>query len=124
MPATTKNLTGLDRLEAGATYTRTWKLTNTSDVAYNLSGETFSAKFRNSYDGTDVFAAAIAFSTDGTNGIIVFTIANTATAAWQQLDVAKQRDGLKGVWDLESVKAGVVTRWLEGTWEITEESTY
>ena len=128
MPATTKNLTGDDRLEAGATFTRTWRFLSAPDVPHNLSGlGTWRAFFRKNYDDTETFQATIDPATDPATGVITFTVPASETEAYAQTAAAASKDGMVGVWDLESQDSSnpaIVTRWLEGTWLMSEEATY
>jgi hypothetical protein len=133
MPATTKNLTGDDRLESGATFERKFKLTkDTEDTAWNLTDHTFAAKFRSKEYGSDTMVATFAV-TNPSGGEVVMKLADDVTLAWQALAVAKQKDGMSGVWDMESVAGGLCVapfvsgqtyRWLEGTWTMTNSTTY
>ena len=127
MPAATKHLTEEDRLEAGATYVRTWKFVRTAGgPAHDLTAHTtWRARFRKNYDDSTFFDATITGPFD-TTGTVTMQVSDAATAAYARSSAAAGRDGMQGVWDLESVNSGsgAVTRWLEGTWLMSEEATY
>ena len=134
MAAATKNLTGVDVIEAGSTWFRTYALVNASGAAHNLTDHTFTAKFRPSfYAAADDSFAANCTSVAAT-GVVTIKILDHDTQAYQALDVAKQKDGLTGVWTLSSAKGSTSTdsvgttgdevRWIEGTWEMTLDANY
>ena len=135
MPAATKNLTGTDVIEAGATWFRTYKLVNSSGTAYNLTDHDFTAKFRPSYYAVDADCfSATCTVTDAANGTITVKITDADTQAYQIRDVAKQKAGLKGVYTISSQKTSTSAssigttnddiRWIEGTWEMTLDANY
>lgn len=126
MPAATKHLTEEDRLEAGATFNRTWRFVTSGGPTHNLTNHnTWRARFRKNYDDLTFFEASITGPFD-TTGTITFQVSSSDTAAYARTSTAAGRDGMVGVWDLESVDAttNAVTRWLEGTWLMSEEATY
>lgn len=126
MPAATKHLTEEDRLEAGATFVRTWRFVTSAQVAHNLTAQTtWRARFRKNYDDSTFFSATITGPFDST-GTITLQVSDQMTADYARTTTAAGKDGMVGVWDLESVNGdtNAVTRWLEGTWLMSEEATY
>jgi len=134
MAAATKNLTGADVIEAGSTWFRTYKLVNAGGVAHNLTDHTFTAKFRPSFYAADADCFAANCTSVAGTGVVTIKILDHDTQAYQALEVAKQKDGLTGVWTLSSAKGSTSTdsigttgdevRWIEGTWEMTLDANY
>ena len=125
MPATTKNLTVDDRIEAGADFIRVWKFTNAAGSAHDLSNLTFTAQFRPDFKSETKFTATVAVEGTATDGKVKITIPDTETRDYARSAAAAEKGGMRGVWDLESVHgtSGRVIRWLEGSWSMTDEVT-
>ena len=124
MAATKKNLIGDDRIEAGSDFIRVWVFNDSSGSAHSLTSQAFTASFRPTYDSEASFVASVALTTAGA-GKITITITDTATRDYARSAAAAERNGMRGVWDLESVHSGTgrVIRWLEGNWTMTDEAT-
>jgi len=129
MPAAIKNLTAAtnDQLEAGATFSRTWQLMDTeTGLAHNLSTYTgFRSSFRQTFADTQPDFQATVTITDAPNGIITFLLDAIDLSTFADAETAST---MSGVWDLEgyitdSPNPEVVTRFLMGSWDMTQEVT-
>ena len=123
MPATTLNLTGDNRIEAGSTFVRTWQFIDSETDANLLTPvpNAVRASFRKTFAGALEFAADTV--TVNTTGLVTMTIDSDTSAAWA---LAEAYANMQGLWDLELYDTStppVVVRLLEGTWIMTGEVT-
>lgn len=107
-------------IEQGATFSRVITWDDEDGEPVNVTGYTARAQFRASHGSTSTVLSLTSPSSGlvlgGALGTITMTITATATAALTAPSF--------GVWDLELVSAtSVVTRLLEGTYQITPEVT-
>lgn len=107
-------------IEQGATLSIavTWKDSNSTPV--NLTGYTARSQFRQTYESSSTVLSLTTenggIALGGTAGTIQLTASATTTAGLTA--------PANGVWDLELVSgAGVVTRLLQGAYQITPEAT-
>ena len=102
-------------IQQGATFAKTLTITDDSDVAVNIASDTFRGQVRKKHTSTDIEATFTMTITDGTNGVVAWSLTDTQTAA--------MGNG-RFVYDLEWVKAdGNVVRLLEGVADTTPEVT-
>lgn len=102
-------------IQQGATFAKTLTITDDSDVAIDISNDTFRGQVRKHYTATDIQASFTLAITDGPNGIVSWSISATDTAAMGHG---------KFYYDIEWVKAdGNVVRLLEGIADTTPEVT-
>ena len=105
-------------IEQGATFSLSLTYKDSTGAAINLTGFTARSKFKTSYSGTVVanLTSSSGITLGGAAGTIVLTISATDTAAITAPS--------SGVYDLEIVSSGgVVTRLLEGKYNVTPEVT-
>jgi hypothetical protein len=113
MAAGTFNLTGVYRVEQGATHTFTVTITNEDGSIYDLTGATAAAQIRETKASASASAYTCTINT--TTGVITCTMANTITD-----DITFT----SGFWDLELTETGgKVVRLLEGTVTVSLETT-
>ena len=106
-------------IEQGATFRRviTWK--DSAGTAIDLTGYTARAQARLTYD-----TAATIFSLTSAAGITLGGAAGTIAIVIAAGTTAALAAPWSGVWDLELVSgAGIVTRLLEGTANVSPEVT-
>jgi len=102
-------------IEQGATFAKTLTIKDDSDVAINVSTDTFRGQVRKKHTSTDIEATFTCTVTDGANCIVAWSLTDTQTSA--------MGNG-RFVYDLEWVKAnGDVVRLLEGVADTTPEVT-
>lgn len=102
-------------IQQGATFAKTLTITDDADVAVDISTDTFRGQVRKKHTSTDIEATFTMTITDGTNGVVAWSLTDTQTAA--------MGNG-RFVYDLEWVKAdGNVVRLLEGVADTTPEVT-
>jgi uncharacterized membrane protein YkoI len=102
-------------IQQGSTYSKTLTLKDDSDVVINITNDTFRGQVRKHHTSTDAQATFTFSITDGTNGIVVWSLTPTQTS-----DMTSG----KLVYDVEWVKQdGTVTRILEGIADTTAEVT-
>jgi ribosome-binding ATPase YchF (GTP1/OBG family) len=102
-------------IQQGATFAKTFTITDDSDVAIDISNDSFRGQVRKHYTATDPQAEFTLAITDGPNGIVSWSISATDTAAMGHG---------KFYYDVEWVKAdGNVVRLLEGIADTTPEVT-
>jgi hypothetical protein len=102
-------------IQQGATFAKTLTITDDSDVAINISSDTFRGQVRKKHSSTDTEASFTCTITDGANGIVSWSLSATDTAAM---------GSGKFYYDVEWVKAdGTVVRLLEGVADTTPEVT-
>ena len=101
-------------IEQGATFSRVITIKNSSNVAVNISTDSFAGQVRKRHQsGTKV--ADFDFSiTDGANGEVTATISHANTTTMDTGDF---------VYDIEWTSGSTVTRLLEGTATVTPEVT-
>ena len=68
-------------IDAGADFTTTVTVTDSTGSALNLTGYTHAAQIRKSYDSTSATVAFTTATTDATGGKFTLTLTNTQTAA-------------------------------------------
>ena len=104
-------------LNQGETFQKTFTY-KSGGVAVDLSSHTARMQVRSSYDATSTLIDITSGAGDITlasNGVMVITIASSVTTALAAPNT--------GVYDLEIVLSGVVTRLLQGNVTITPEVT-
>ena len=102
-------------LKQGETWAKVLTLKDDSDVVIDVSADTFRGHIRKHHTSTDTQAEFTMTKTDGTNGVVSWTLSATDSAACSTGNL---------VYDLEWQKAdGTVTRILEGICEISPEVT-
>jgi hypothetical protein len=103
-------------IQQGSDFAKTLTIKDDSNVAINVSGDTFRGQVRKLHSSTDTEASfTFDSTTDGANGIVSWTLTATQTAA--------MGNG-RFVYDVEWVKAsGSVVRILEGVADTTPEVT-
>ena len=102
-------------IEQGATFSRTITIKDASNVAVDISTDTFEGQVRKRHQSGTVEANFSFTITDGANGEVTATISATDTAAM---------DTGEFVYDIEWTNAGSnVVRLLEGTATVTPEVT-
>ena len=68
-------------IDAGADFTTTVTVTDSTGSALNLTGYTHAAQIRKSYDSTSATVAFTTTTTDASNGKFTLSLTNTQTAA-------------------------------------------
>lgn len=68
-------------IDAGADFTTTVTVTDSTGSALNLTGYTHAAQIRKSYDSTSATVAFTTATTDASNGKFTLSLTNTQTAA-------------------------------------------
>jgi hypothetical protein len=102
-------------IEQGATFSRTITIKDASNVAVDISTDTFEGQVRKRHQSGTVEANFSFTITDGANGEVTATISATDTAAM---------DTGEFVYDIEWTNTGTnVVRLLEGTATVTPEVT-
>ena len=101
-------------IEQGATFSRTITIKDSSNVAVNITSDTFAGEVRKRHQSGTTEAAFTFTITDGANGEVTATISATDTAAMDAGDF---------VYDIEWTSGATVTRLLEGTATVTPEVT-
>jgi hypothetical protein len=102
-------------IEQGATFSRTITIKDASNVAVDISSDTFAGQIRKRHQSGTVEANFSFSITDGPNGEVTATISATDTAAM---------DTGEFVYDIEWTNTGTnVVRLLEGIATITPEVT-
>ena len=101
-------------IEQGATFSRTITIKDDSNVAVNITSDTFAGQIRKRPQSGSVEASFTFTVTDGANGEVTATISATDTAAMDTGDF---------VYDIEWTSGSTVTRLLEGTASVTAEVT-
>lgn len=101
-------------IEQGATFSRTITIKDASNVAVDISTDTFAGQIRKRPQSGEVEASFSFTITDGPNGEVTATISATDTAAMDTGDF---------VYDMEWTSGSTVTRLLEGTATVSAEVT-
>ena len=102
-------------IQQGATFAKTLTITDDSDVAIDISNDSFRGQVRKHHSSTTTEATFTLTVTDGANGIVSWSISATDTASM---------GNCKFYYDIEWVKAnGNVVRLLEGIADTTPEVT-
>jgi hypothetical protein len=102
-------------VEQGSTFSKTITLKDDSSVVINITNDTFRGMVRKHHTSTTVQATFTFTITDGTNGVVVWSLTPTQTSAMSSGPL---------VYDVEWVKQdGTVTRILEGIADTTAEVT-
>lgn len=101
-------------IEQGTTFERTITIKDASDVAVDISTDSFAGQIRKRPQSGTVEASFTFTVTDGANGEVTATISATDTAAMDTGDF---------VYDIEWTSGSKVTRLLEGTASVTAEVT-
>ena len=101
-------------IEQGTTFERTITIKDASDVAVDISTDSFAGQIRKRPQSGTVEASFTFTITDGANGEVTATISATDTAAMDTGDF---------VYDIEWTSGSKVTRLLEGTASVTAEVT-
>lgn len=101
-------------IEQGATFSRVITIKDSSNVAVNITSDTFAGQVRKRHQSGTVEATLTCTVTDGANGEVTATISATDTAAMDSGDF---------VYDIEWTSGSTVTRLLEGTATVTPEVT-
>jgi hypothetical protein len=105
--------------EQGSTFTKTLYLKNKCQELMDLTGFSASMNVRAKVaDSETIFN----LSSSGGNGIVIDAVNSTITVTIAAADTTAAVIG-KHVYDLEITKDGLVTRLIEGTFEITPEVT-
>jgi len=102
-------------LKQGETWSKVLTLKDDNDSVINVTNDTFRGQVRKHHSSTDIQATFTFTITDGTNGVVAWTLSATDSAACSSGNL---------VYDIEWVKQnGDVTRILEGLAEISPEVT-
>lgn len=101
-------------IEQGATFSRTITVKDSSNVAVNISSDTFAGQVRKRHQSGTVEATMTCTVTDGANGEFTAVISSTDTTAMDPGDF---------VYDIEWTSGSTVTRLLEGTATVTPQVT-
>ena len=102
-------------LKQGETWAKVLTLTDDSDVVIDITNDTFRGHIRKHHTSSDTQAVFTFTITDGTNGVVSWTLSATDSAACSSGRL---------VYDVEWQKSdGTVTRILEGLAEISPEVT-
>ena len=102
-------------LKQGETWSKVLTLKDDNDSVINVTNDTFRGQVRKHHSSTDIQATFTFTITDGTNGVVAWTLSATDSAACSSGNL---------VYDIEWVKQnGYVTRILEGLAEISPEVT-
>ena len=97
-------------LKQGETWSKVLTLKDDNDSVINVTNDTFRGQVRKHHSSTDIQATFTFTITDGTNGVVAWTLSATDSAACSSGNL---------VYDIEWVKQnGDVTRILEGLAEI------
>jgi hypothetical protein len=118
MAATALNLT----IEQGATFSQVVNLGTT------YTGLTPTAMLRRSFGsgsgGGDLIASFSCTAVDGSGNTTV-SLTATVTAALQAIGaLPSEREAVLGVWDMETINAGVVVRHRQGKVILSREATF
>ena len=100
--------------EPGAPFSRTITIKDDSNVAVNITSDTFAGQIRKRPQSGSVEASFTFTITDGANGEVTATISATDTAAMDTGDF---------VYDIEWTSGSTETRLLERTASVTAEVT-
>ena len=102
-------------LKQGETWSKVLTLKDDNDSVINVTNDTFRGQVRKHHSSTDIQATFTFTITDGTNGVVAWTLSATDSAACSSCNL---------VYDIELVKQNCdVTRILEGLAEISPEVT-
>jgi hypothetical protein len=102
-------------VEQGTTFSKTLTLKDDSDVVINITNDTFAGQVRKHHSSTGIEATFTFTITDGTNGVVAWSLTPTQTSAMSSGPL---------VYDVEWTKQdGTVTRILEGIADTTAEVT-
>ncbi len=102
-------------IDQGSTFSKSITLKDDNDVVINITNDTFRGQVRKHHSSTDIQATFTFTITDGTNGVVAWSLSAT--------DSATISSG-RLVYDVEWVKQdGTVTRILEGIADTTAEVT-
>ena len=102
-------------IDQGSSYSKTLTLKDDNDTAINITNDTFRGQVRKHHSSTDIQATFTFTITDGTNGVVAWSLSATDSAAMSSGRL---------VYDVEWVKQdGTVTRILEGIADTTAEVT-
>jgi len=102
-------------IDQGASFAKTLTLKDDNDVVINITNDTFRGQVRKHHSSTDIQATFTFTITDGTNGVVAWSLSAT--------DSATMSSG-RLVYDVEWVKQdGTVTRILSGIADTTAEVT-
>ena len=99
----------------GADFTKTITLKDDNAAVINITNDSFRGMVRKHHSSTDIQATFTFVITNGTGGVVTWSLTSTQTAA---MSSGRQ------VYDVEWIKAdGTVTRILEGIADTTAEVT-
>jgi hypothetical protein len=115
-------------IEQGADFYMLVTLQDSEGARFDLTGHTFTGKIRRTASATSVDAnftfTILNQGVEATKGQVEVEIDAVTTAAIVLDDSPDaQRTKTEFSYDIESILAGVVTRWLEGVAEISPEVT-
>ena len=102
-------------IDQGSSYSKTLTLKDDNDTVINITNDSFRGQIRKHHSSTDIQATFTFTITNGTGGVVTWSLTPTQTAA--------MGTG-KFVYDLEWLKAdSTVVRLLEGVADCTPEVT-
>jgi hypothetical protein len=102
-------------IDQGSTFSKSITLKDDNDVVINVTNDTFRGQVRKHHSSTDIQATFSFTITDGTNGVVAWSLSATDSAAMSS--------GIL-VYDVEWIKQdGTVTRILSGIADTTAEVT-
>ena len=102
-------------IDQGSTFSKSITLKDDNDVVINVTNDTFRGQVRKHHSSTDIQATFSFTITDGTNGVVAWSLSATDSAAMSSG---------KLVYDVEWIKQdGTVTRILSGIADTTAEVT-
>lgn len=111
-------------VEQGADFELNMTIKDSAGDAIDLTDHVFRGQIRKKASSSEIVASFSFVIDSPETGIVLAKISNTATAA---METGVQKDHVKTssfyVYDIESEISGVVTRWIEGTAELTPEVT-
>jgi hypothetical protein len=126
MAAGVFNLTGDYAIAQGSDLSLPIVLQVSSGVAWDLTAATIAAKIRRKFSDSVALQVLTVTVTDAVNGAFKITLTAAETAALSISTTAQNPNDRRvslGVYDIEVTDAGIVTRVLEGTVELSQEAT-